>query len=353
MISKSNFIFVGVTAIIVGVAGFLVYRQQKTENARAHYAVGSALCEKVELDQLQKITIESNKSITTLLKKNDQWGVLEREGYPADEKRLRGVIYRMQEAKVAEYVQCPEQALSTLNLNHPIPPLPDTSSPLYIPHFSEMPTKINFETLSGVATFMICGKMKLSNHTAAYEGQVLGRYYLRNSDQPSSQNIYNVPFCSETLEEVNAYPQLWIDKSFPTIENVLTIETVENSKNNVKFSRENTDSVFTVENYPNADSLYLTEKVNYLSVIKIEDVRSIAYYDQVVPKTELKITTADQRVYHFKIYELDGRFGWCALSIVSNDPIQDAAFEKHKHWVYRIQMDTFNMFLETKNWYKN
>src|SRR5262245_39958567 len=95
----------GVLILLLAVLGggaLLVRQQQGTQKASDAGTIGQPLFKGLQGAQVEKISLRAPKSALTLVKKDERWGIAERDGFPADFDKVRDFVLKAITLKIVQ-----------------------------------------------------------------------------------------------------------------------------------------------------------------------------------------------------------------------------------------------------------
>lgn len=211
-----------VLVLIVGGVSLAVYK--KTSSTWDGTTSSGKVLGDFDLNNVARVVIQSGTSSLTLSKKNDVWVVRDRDDYPADFVRVGGFIQGLWQLKPIEDVQAGPSQLGRLDL---LPP--DKGS-------TETATLIELQDKdSKPVAALLAGKkfLKKSPQMPDDQGFPAGRYVM-----PADAKPPKVSLISETLDQADSNPVVWLDKTFLRIDRIQSV-TLANGSNSWKLCRDN------------------------------------------------------------------------------------------------------------------
>jgi hypothetical protein len=200
-----------VVLVLVGGAGLVLFKKQSAAWNANSPNVGKKLLGDFPLNDVASISISQGSNSVNLLKRNDEWRVDERAGYPADFSKIGGFLIKAADLKIVQSEQVGASQLPRLQLA-PAGQGTNSATVVEFKDAKDKPVKI-----------LLLGKkhMKKSARPSPMgEGDEAwpdGRY-VKVSDSP------DVAVISDSLEDIEPKPEQWLDKSFFKIEKAKSIE---------------------------------------------------------------------------------------------------------------------------------
>jgi hypothetical protein len=283
-------------AALGGIALLLHNRNTASWSKTATTTEGKVLS--FSLNDVSRVTIKSNGAEVNLLKKDDVWKVKERFDYPADFDKVATLIRKLWELRPAQDVKIGPSQLARLQLNEPAN-----------------------EPNSGVLVDL------KGNEERRLAALLLGKKHLRESDQsfapgggiPAGRYVTpqdgsnRVFLISETLDEVQAKPEQWLNREFIKVEKPKLIAVAGPSPGmNWKLIRENDSAPWKFADPKRGEELDAA-KVSGVAA----PLANATFTDVLDPKTPsaqsgfdkpstARIETFDNFVYELRIGKLMG-----------------------------------------------
>ena len=102
---------------VLGGGALLVRQQQAAQRPSNESALGQPLLKGLQAAQVASISVRSPKEAITIVRKEERWGVAERDGFPADLDRVRDFVLKAIELKVVQSEQVGDADRARLNLD--------------------------------------------------------------------------------------------------------------------------------------------------------------------------------------------------------------------------------------------
>ena len=193
---KHHLLLLLAVAIIVGLAGAFL---EISQSARWNDAkTNRTIFQNLPINDITKIRIQSAPANVTLEKKGDQWGVAERDGYPADFNKIRDLIKTLWELKAGQEMQVGPSQLGRLKL---IPPGQGTETGIAI--------DLKGEQEKEIASLIIGKSVDRNNTTTA--SAAAGRFVYNPTVK---ERVYLVSESFYGIDPVSVGS--WLDKTFIT-----------------------------------------------------------------------------------------------------------------------------------------
>lgn len=316
--SKRKLFIVILFAVIAGLTAYwAVESRQETLRAMAEAAVGAPLLRDFEMNAPQEIILRSHRGQTTLvLNQQGVWNIVERNNYPARTDLVSNLLFMLSRARISETVLCPKTRLPKLELA--LPPLSVQMDSGRVRPVAEAPLSIDFLTGGGerLTSTLVCGGVILPKDAEINpEAKLLGRHYLIN-DVP-----YTVCLSSETLTNVSAMPQTWLDKNFVKIGDITAITFAPAPglhRIGWTLEREDPGSPFFLRHKPDTarfDADTADTASFFLKALAFEDVKPISEFS-TNGLSKLTVMAADSLIYQFSFFDDPAVSSfWTTLSI--------------------------------------
>ncbi len=117
MKAKTFTVLVVVLLVLGGL--WFVLLHDKSEKLPGAEPMGKKLLESVAFDQVSVVEIKDRKGHVTISLKDDQWGVEEKYGYPADLAKLRRLVSQLKDLKMGRAFEADKEVLTRLSLLPP------------------------------------------------------------------------------------------------------------------------------------------------------------------------------------------------------------------------------------------
>lgn len=103
---------------VLGGGALLVRQQQAAQKPSDAGTLGLPLLKGLQAAQVAAISIRSPKDAITIVKKDERWGIAERDGFPADLDRVRDFVLRAIDLKVVQAEPIGDADRARLNLDN-------------------------------------------------------------------------------------------------------------------------------------------------------------------------------------------------------------------------------------------
>ncbi len=177
-------------------------------------------------EQVVGIRIEGADSVVTLRLGEGGWEVADREGYPADHDRALDLVRKAWELRPVQEMRLAPEQRARLRL---LPPGTPNAAPQHTA------TSITFLDREGTPTAtLLLGKRQTRNaDTPGMPGMAVGRFVTTDSQSAA--------LVTETFDDAAPSPKQWINRSFPPIEDPVSI-TRRSKQGNWQLSLQKDDS---------------------------------------------------------------------------------------------------------------
>lgn len=194
-----------VLAGVLGGAAYVLNKKDDTSTATGG-GVGAKVIE-LPINDIAGVAIQSASGSLSLVKKADVWTVEDRAGYPANFERVHGLLMKVWDLKTVQEVKVGASQFARLELSEPL---------------AGSGTKIEFKDKDGKALgAVLLGKkfMKEGGGGGGFGGPSefpVGRYIMPVGGS-------RVSLVSETLDDIEAKPESWLNRDFFKVENVSSV----------------------------------------------------------------------------------------------------------------------------------
>jgi len=106
-----------VLLVLLGGGALLVRQQAATQKPAGAEALGQPLLKGLQAAQVAQISVRSARDAVTLVRKQDRWGIAERDGFPADFDKVRDFVLKAITLKVARAEPIGDADRARLNLD--------------------------------------------------------------------------------------------------------------------------------------------------------------------------------------------------------------------------------------------
>ena len=293
--NKRQVVVLWIIAILLTVAAFFARSSNsKGFESKTSRNRGQTVLADLNANEVAKVQIKSGDKVTTLVRKDGNWSVAEREGYPANVKSLNEFLRTLAEVKVTQGIE---------------------SEPSFAPRFGMDPaakeekdrgTEVILSNDAGSELAHVTLGKNLesgSDPMSMFGGGSTGRFFRNHADQ---SGVYVV---SELFPTLSTEAPRWLQEDFLKVEKIKSISITPPAQSKEiawKLSRTDENGEFTLDGAKENETLNpsLTAPLKTLfSYARFEDVVSKEKADEVQPTAQqiAKIETFEGFTYTFKI----------------------------------------------------
>jgi hypothetical protein len=205
--------FLGLVAalLVLGGLGFALWKRDQASWDSAEDRAGQPLLKAFPVNDIAAINIKSAQGEVTLAKKDNEWQVKERGGYPANFAQLSQLLLKLKDLKVAQSEAIAPEQYARLELIEPGKEKDkDTGA---------AGTRVEFKDQAGKSIASLVLGKKYMRKAPGNEAQSFpaGRYVLASADAKS------VALVSDPLLEVDAKAESWMAKEFFQVEGLKSV----------------------------------------------------------------------------------------------------------------------------------
>lgn len=193
--SAIAWVLAGVVLVAVAV---VVALRDRAADAPGPERLGEHVLPDFPASDVARIALRHDAEQVTMVRGDGGWLVEER-GYPADTERIRDLLLKMRELKIADATPVAPAQLVRLELAEP-----GTKGGGTLVTFADAAGKTVGE--------LVVGKQVLRGGTGGAPGVPLGRYLLTRADPATAIVV------ADTLPDLGTKPVLWLSKAFVSIE---------------------------------------------------------------------------------------------------------------------------------------
>jgi len=267
-----------------GSVAWVKMNQSHQAEATTSRTRGETLFETFPSAQIARISIKSAKDKVTLVKGDKGWTVAERDGYPADAKRINELLSDLEDVKITQGIQAGPTYDKRFGMD-PVADTPETHG-IQIIFSAANDTQLASVTL---------GKTLESNSGGLFGmgGGVTGRF-IRNRAEPDAVYV-----TSETFPRVAATPKDWLREDFIAIEKIKSITVTMPNKKDFKpwkLVRPDEVSEFKLAGAAKDEKLdppAVTPLKSLFSYARFEDVTSKDAAKQLNKSPDLRVVTIE------------------------------------------------------------
>ncbi len=311
-----------VLVAVIGGLGLVFLKKQNNAYSPSSEKLGQKLFPKLPINEVAQIEIKQSAGALNLVKQDDLWRVKERNNYPADFSQISGFLLKASDLKIAQSEEIGASQFVKLEL---LDPSKGTGSG----------TLLELKDKSGkTIQSAILGKklIKKSEQPSQFgeEGFPVGRYVSLPSE---TKNVFVI---SESLSDIEAKPENWLNKDFFKVEKVKSISLVStNATNSWKLLRTNESSGWTLADVKAGEELdnnKVSGVANSLASPSFVDVVIDAKPEQIGLDKPLVATleTMDGFSYTLNIGKTSGENYPLTLTVRANLPKERVAGKEEK-----------------------
>ncbi|MCU0771172.1 MAG: DUF4340 domain-containing protein [Verrucomicrobia bacterium] len=295
--NQKQLLLLGLVLGVLGGAALLLLKRDSASVQRGGPGESRPLLGTLPVgEELAQLSLQQGSNTLTLVKQEGQWGVQEREGYPADYSQITRTVLKLRDLKPGQIEPVAASQLERLELLEP----------------GAAPgggTLIEFrdKTGQGLASLLL-GKTQLRKDSSPSpygdpgEREIpVGRWVMNPQDKTRAALV------SDTLSDLQPQPQAWLNKDFFKVEKIRSIEVAHpfEATNSFKVTRETEAGEWTLTGLSDTEQLDTrkTSSFNYaLSSPSFNDVLIAADTAQLGldQPTVLRLETFDGFSYELK-----------------------------------------------------
>jgi hypothetical protein len=206
--------------VVIGGLGLVLYNQRAASWKVSDQAMGQKVLNDFPLNEIAQVRIKQPDAELNLAKVDDLWSVKERWNYPANFSQIGDLLRKMWELKAVRSLRVGPSQYGRLEL---LSPEKETGT--------NAGTLLEFKDKTGkMVRSLLVGKkaMRASENPSPMGGgdYPVGRYVA------SPDNLQNVWLISDTLSDVEAKPDRWINKDFFKVEKLRSISVTQTVETN-------------------------------------------------------------------------------------------------------------------------
>lgn len=287
--NRKQFLFLIAALLVVGGAGLALFWKDYSAYRDSGAKIGARLLPDLKIAEVAEIRLQDAKKRATLARKEKQWVVEERGGYPADFDAISALMVKLIELKVTQSEQVAAKLYPRLNLGEP-------------GKGEGAGTVLEFRDAAGTTLArIILGKTVLKKDPVnplpgARDGVPAGRYVL----PPGAKD--RVVAVSDPLNAAEADPAKWLEKDFFKAERIRTLAVgPEGGAPQWKVTRNEEWGEWRFANGGKLDAGAAVTAANKLGTMRFLDVVPDPGSDPVHPGTVAVAETFDNLTYRVKI----------------------------------------------------
>ena len=281
-----------VAGLVIGAAAIVISKKREKTQATSNQRLGEKVVKNFPINEVETVTVKHGSDQMNLTRKDGQWVVQERAGYPANFGNVSEFLRKVWDLKVAQPVRITDKQLARLELT------------------PQAGTVVEFKDKSGKAlNTLVLGKKHMRESPQAADpfggggggGWPDGRYVIVGND------VKSVALVSEPFANVEVKPADWVDKEFFKVEKHKSIAVSSpNVTNTWKITRESETNEWKLADAKAGEQLDAGKSGPVTSVLgypSFTDVATNAAHDVtgIDKATVAKIETVDGFTYDIKV----------------------------------------------------
>jgi hypothetical protein len=213
--NRKQFIILLVLVVVLGVAGLVLYqRNQSSWQGGGRQGATQKLLGDLPVNDVASIVIKGGTNQLDLIKKDNLWRVKERNDYPASFSEISGFLLKAADLKAT---QTEEVGASQLGRYKLLPPGPGTNTAVLV-ELRDQGGKVIKSLLLGKTHMRKSeGRPSPMGEMGDNEGFPDGRYVMVGTGAKT------VAVVSDPLSNLEAKPDLWLNKDFFKVEKIRSI----------------------------------------------------------------------------------------------------------------------------------
>jgi uncharacterized protein DUF4340 len=239
--NRKQFLILVIALVVLGGAGLALFWQNIAAYRSSGAKIGARLLPGLKVGDVAEMDLQDVAAHVTLERKDKNWGVRERGGYPVNLQELSDLLNKLAELKVVQSEAVSANLLPRLGLGAPVqapkPAPAATGSAAPAAQASGMGTRVDLKDAAGksLGSLMI-GKVVLKKDPgnplpSAQNGVPAGRYVMVSG-------ATSVAVVSDPLNSAEANPAKWLDRSFFKAERIKTLTAAGDSGVRWKITRD-------------------------------------------------------------------------------------------------------------------
>ena len=321
--NRKQLIILIVLVAVIGGAGLYFSKQQNNAYTHGDQKLGQKLFPKLPINDVAQIQIKQHGAELNLVKKDDLWRVKERGNYPANFAMISDFLLKAGDLKIVQSEEIGASQFAKLEL---LDPAKDSGSG----------TSLDLKDASGktIQSAMLGKKVIKKPERASQfgdEGYPIGRYVLLPSD---AKNVFVI---SDSLNDIEAKPENWLNKDFFKLEKVKTVSlTSTNATHSWKLTRDAESAPWKLVDAKSSELLDTNKVSGLAGSIASPNFIDVAT-DTTPDKTGLDhpqmitLETFDGFTYVLKIGKLSGKENYYfAMTVNANLPKERVAGKDEK-----------------------
>ena len=227
--SRKQFIAILVVLLALGGAAAWVKWSDDTQWKQTNERVGKPLVSNIKVANVAEVRISGTAGVTTLKQVADGWNVAERSDFPADVERIRDLILKIIDLRVAQAEALAPATRARYGLAEP--KAPDTPDAATI-------VELRSKDGKALARLQLGRVIKKSVEQQTQQGQTVTR------EVPSGRFVVGaetdtVVTVNDPLAQADADPKSWLIKEIVRVERPVGMTSTQGGKPRWAFAREN------------------------------------------------------------------------------------------------------------------
>lgn len=267
--NKKQFLLVlGVLVALLAAGGGLLWSERsdwKTSDTKA----GQRLIPELKASDVAELVISAAGERLTLKKGEAGWGIVERNGFPANVERIGELLLKLVEMKVVQTDAAADSQRARLGLQEPGADVGKAEADTNVPG-----TVLELKDGAGKSLARLLLGKKLSKSVEGPAGarqEAAGRYLLAGNAE--SGKVLNVIVVSDPLAQVEVAAEQWVAKELIRVERAKSIvATGPDGRQRFALSRENDDAEWKLAGGEKGDSSKIIDVTSGMISMNLTDV---------------------------------------------------------------------------------
>jgi hypothetical protein len=218
--NQKQLIILIVLGLVIGGLGVAIYNRKAASWKQTDQAMGQKILQDFPVNDVAQIRIKQPDAELNLAKVDDQWTVKERWNYPANFSEIGDLVRKMGDLKSVQALQVGPSQYGRLELLSPDKEKGTNAG-----------TLLEFKDKSGKPMrSLLVGKKAI--RTSANPSPMGGGDYPVGRYVALPDNLQNVWLISDTLSDVEAKPDHWLNKDYFKVEKLRTISVTHTNVTN-------------------------------------------------------------------------------------------------------------------------
>jgi hypothetical protein len=292
--NRKQLILLLLALVVLGGIGLVLRQHQEKSWDTSDTQLGRKLLPDFSVNDVAALHIKDTGEVD-IVKKNDRWGVRQRQDYPANFSQISDLLLKIADLKIAQADPIGASQLARMHLAEP------GSGP-------DSATLVEFKDAQGkTLQSLLLGKKHTHKSEraapAAFGNNEFpdGRYVMLKSDPHTVLTI------SDPLTSIDSKPAEWLDKDFFKVENPKTIDFIStNAADSWSLTRDNESAPWVLQNIKKGEMFDTNKASSLSSTLSYPSFVDVAP-EQAPDKTglnkpaEIDITTFDHFHYVIKV----------------------------------------------------